>query len=179
MFSRLAAWLRSRRFLCHQFMDRDEANAVVLDVDRLGAMSTALVRRFHINRFDQFMQDIAVKLVNFQRMVFQPLNELLHKLSLSYPAKPESNSSTRSISAMSSGEATPLYHWKKASLSRIIIITLDFTLESTRRWYHCLRASELLHPGIPSDIFSLCGCLFLILQLSVELLLYCLILWLP
>ena len=47
MFSRLAAWLWSRRLLCHQFMDRDEANAVVLDVDRLCTVSTAVARRFY------------------------------------------------------------------------------------------------------------------------------------
>ena len=63
-------------------MDRNEADAVVLDADCLGAVPTALVRCFHINQFNKFAQGIAVQLVNFQRMVFQPLDERLYKLIL-------------------------------------------------------------------------------------------------
>ena len=60
----------------------DEPNAVVSDVDVLHPASAALVRRFRFDSFDQFVQDVAIQLFNLYGMVFQPLNELLHKFIL-------------------------------------------------------------------------------------------------
>ena len=45
-------------------MDRDKTDAVVLNADVLFPVSTALVRRTHIDRADQLMQDIAIQLLD-------------------------------------------------------------------------------------------------------------------
>ena len=45
-------------------MDRDKTDAVVLNADVLFPVSTAFVRRTHIDRADQLMQDIAIQLLD-------------------------------------------------------------------------------------------------------------------
>ena len=48
------AWLRSCRFLFHQFVHGDKAHKVIGDADALSALPAALVRRFDIDAFDKF-----------------------------------------------------------------------------------------------------------------------------
>lgn len=52
------AWLRSRRFLLHPFIQRDKPNTVVLDVHMLSAFAASPVRRLRINRFCQLSLDM-------------------------------------------------------------------------------------------------------------------------
>lgn len=48
------AWLRSCRFLFHQFVHGDKAHKVIGDADTLSALPAALVRRFDVDALDKF-----------------------------------------------------------------------------------------------------------------------------
>jgi len=50
------AGLRSRRFLFRKFFQRDKADAIILDVDVLSALTAGFVGCFHIDRLYQLSQ---------------------------------------------------------------------------------------------------------------------------
>lgn len=54
-------------------MDRNESDAIILDVDLLYPMAAALVRCSYIDRADEFMQDVAIQFLD-PYMCFGGLN---------------------------------------------------------------------------------------------------------
>ena len=70
------AWLRSRRFLFHEFVQGDKAQPVILDVDALPPLAAGLVRGLHIDRLNQFPKGVGVKRLN-GRILLRRLDELL------------------------------------------------------------------------------------------------------
>lgn len=77
------AWLRSCRFLFHQFIQRDKAHKVIGNADVLSPFSAALVGGFDINSLDKFPQSIGCKLVQILVFVY-PLDKLLQIFNLSF-----------------------------------------------------------------------------------------------
>ncbi len=73
----------SRRFFFQKFVQRDESDAVILDVDVLGALAVDLHRGIHIDCLHQFSQGIGVKLLNAYILV-RFLDELLNVFVLSF-----------------------------------------------------------------------------------------------
>lgn len=59
------AWLRSCRFLFHQFVQRDKTHKIIGNADVLPPLAAALVRRFDINCLDKLVQSIGRKLLQF------------------------------------------------------------------------------------------------------------------
>ena len=57
------AWLRSCRFLFHQFIQRDKSHKVIGNADVLLPFVVGLVRGFDIDRLDKLPQRIRGKLV--------------------------------------------------------------------------------------------------------------------
>ena len=53
----------SCRFLLHQFIKRDKANQIILNVDALATLAAALVRRSYIDCLDEAMYNIGRQLV--------------------------------------------------------------------------------------------------------------------
>ena len=52
--------------LCHQFIDRDKTDAVVLNADVLFPVLAALVRRAHIDRADQLIVENSIQLLDLE-----------------------------------------------------------------------------------------------------------------
>ena len=73
----------SRRFFFQKFVQRDKPDAVILDVDVLGALAVDLHRGIHIDCLHQFSQGIGVKLLNAYILV-RFLDELLNVFVLSF-----------------------------------------------------------------------------------------------
>ena len=76
----LAAWL-SRRFCLGQFVQRDEPDTVVLDIDVLDSVAAAFVGCADVNGFHQFMQHGTIQLFDID-VGFNRLNELLYSFIL-------------------------------------------------------------------------------------------------
>ena len=74
--------LRSRRFFFQKFVQGDESDAVILDVDVLGALAVYPDGRIHIDCLQQFPQGIGVKFLNAHILV-SFLDELLNIFVLS------------------------------------------------------------------------------------------------
>lgn len=77
------AWLRSCRFLFHQFVHRDKAHKVIGDADALSALPAALVRRFDVDAFDKLPQGVRGHFLQILVFVY-PLDELLQIFNLSF-----------------------------------------------------------------------------------------------
>lgn len=77
------AWLRSCRFLFHQFIQWDKAHKVLGNADVLPPFAAALVGGFDINSLDKFPQSIGCKLVQILVFVY-PLDKLLQIFNLSF-----------------------------------------------------------------------------------------------
>lgn len=77
------AWLRSCRFLFHQFIQWDKAHKVIGNADVLPPFAAALVGGFDINSLDKFPQSIGCKLVQILVFVY-PLDKLLQIFNLSF-----------------------------------------------------------------------------------------------
>lgn len=77
------SWLRSRRCPFHQFIQRDKAQAVILDVDALTALATGLVWGFHIDGLHQFPKGIGVKGFD-AHILLRRLDEFLNVFALSF-----------------------------------------------------------------------------------------------
>ena len=77
------AWLRSCRFLFHQFVHGDKAHKVIGDSDALSALPAALVRRFDVDALDKLPQGVGGHFLQILVFVY-PLAELLQIFNLSF-----------------------------------------------------------------------------------------------
>ena len=77
------AWLRSCRFLFHQFVHRDKTHKVIRDADALSALPAALVRCFDVDALDKLPQGVGGHFLQILVYVY-PLDELLQIFNLSF-----------------------------------------------------------------------------------------------
>ena len=109
-------------------MDRDKTDAVVLNADVLFPVPTALVRRAHIDRADQLMQDIAIQLLDTDigsRFFNEPL-KMIVLCFLYFDFLPQSGSVGFQLLLLCFiGLAEHLIPFIAQSSCRIILIYLD------------------------------------------------------
>lgn len=69
------AWLRSCRFLFHQFFHGDKAHKIIENADILLPFAVALVGGFDVDAFDKLSQGVGCHFLQILIFVY-PLNEL-------------------------------------------------------------------------------------------------------
>ena len=77
------AWLRSCRFLFHQFIQWDKAHKIIGNADVLPPFAAALVRGFNVDCLDKLTQGVRGQLLQILVFVY-PLDKLLQVFNLSF-----------------------------------------------------------------------------------------------